>query len=245
MHTRPKIGITGHIGRDNPNTSITSSYMEALYACGGFPLLLPTLDDPSLWQEAARELDGFLFSGGGDIAPSLFGEETLQSCGEISPLRDAMELGLLQAVLKTSKPILGVCRGVQLLNVGLGGTLYQDIYQQNAQPEPWQHTQKLPDHLPCHDVLVAEGSLLHRIVGTLRLPVNSLHHQAVKACAPGLDICGQAPSGLIEALEKKGHPFFLGVQWHPERMWRTDGKEKAIFAAFVGACMQGRPASSG
>jgi putative glutamine amidotransferase len=236
MEYRPKIGITGHISKDNPNLSITNSYMEAIFACGGFPLLLPVKGSKELWLQAAKEMNGFLFTGGGDISPSRFGEETLQCCGEISPLRDAMELDLLDAVLPTGKPILGVCRGVQLMNVGLGGTLYQDIYQQNAQPFPQQHTQKLPDYLPAHDVIIEEGSLLHRIVKTARLPVNSLHHQAVKDCAPGLRISAKSSSGLIEAVEKQDHPFFLGVQWHPERMWHVEAAEKAIFDSFVDAC---------
>lgn len=236
MENRPKIGITGHIAKDNPNLSITNTYMEAIFACGGFPLLLPVNGNESLWLQAAREMDGFLFTGGGDISPSRYGEETLQCCGEISPLRDAMELDLLHAVLFTDKPILGVCRGVQLMNVGLGGTLYQDIYQQNAQPILQQHTQKLPDYLPAHDVFIEEGSLLHRIEKTTRLPVNTLHHQAVKDCAPCLCAVAKSSSGLIEAVEKKDHPFFLGVQWHPERMWHVDEAAKAIFESFIDAC---------
>ena len=236
MKRKPKIGVTGHISKENPNLSITLSYMEAIFACGGFPLLLPVKGDEALWLDAAEEFDGFLFSGGGDISPSLYGEDTLQCCGEISPLRDAMELGLLKAVLPTGKPILGVCRGIQLLNVGLGGTLYQDIYLQNAQTFQQQHTQKLPDYLPAHDVFIEEESLLHRIEKTVCLPVNTLHHQAVKDCAPDLVAVAKSASGLIEAIEKRDHPFFLGVQWHPERMWHVDAAAKAIFESFVDAC---------
>jgi putative glutamine amidotransferase len=215
---------------------MTNSYMEAIFECGGFPLLLPIKGAKELWHQAAMEMDGFLFTGGGDITPSLYGEETLQCCGEISPNRDAMELDLLSAVLPTGKPILGVCRGIQLLNVGLHGTLYQDIYLQNAQPILQQHTQKLPDHLPAHDIIIEEGSLLHRIEKTTRLPVNTLHHQAVKDCAPGVSIAARSSSGLIEAIEKQDHPFFLGVQWHPERMWHVDTAAKVLFESFVDAC---------
>jgi putative glutamine amidotransferase len=236
MGNRPKIGITGHISKDSPNLSITNSYMEAVFACGGFPLLLPIKGNEELWLQAAGEMDGFLFTGGGDVSPSRFGEETLQCCGEISPLRDTMELDLLNAILPTGKPVLGVCRGIQLLNVGLGGTLYQDIYLQNAQPFLQQHTQKLPDYLPAHDIIIEEGSLLHRIEKTTRLPVNTLHHQAVKDCAPGVSIAARSSSGLIEAIEKQDHPFFLGVQWHPERMWHVDTAAKVLFESFVDAC---------
>ncbi len=237
MNTRPKIGVTGLIAKDSPSLSIGMNYMEAVFACGGFPLLLPPKGDGAIWAQAANELDGFLFTGGWDVAPSRYGEETLQCCGEITPQRDEMELGLLSAVLPAGKPVLGICRGIQLLNVGLGGTLYQDIYQQNAQPVQQQHTQKQPDHLPSHDVFIEEGTLLHRIVKTTRLPVNTMHHQAVKNCAPCLFAAAKTSTGLIEAVEKKDHPYLLGVQWHPERMWHADEKAKAIFESFVNACI--------
>ena len=238
MKLKPKIGVTGHISKESPSLSIAPSYMEVIFACGGFPLLLPIKGDEDIWLQAAQELDGFLFTGGVDVSPSRYGEDTLQCCGEISPLRDDMELDLLKAVLTTGKPVLGICRGIQLLNVGLHGTLYQDIYLQNAQAFQQQHRQMLPDHLPAHDVIVKEGSLLHRIVNATRLPVNTFHHQAVKDCAPGLSAVAWSASGLIEAFEKKDHPFFLGVQWHPERMWHVDAAARAIFESFVDACTQ-------
>ncbi len=232
---KPKIGITAHVSKDN-NTSITTTYMDAVYASGGFPLLLPVLSDEKLWAEAAQELDGFLFSGGVDVQPQLYGEEIQLCCGDILPDRDVMELNLLKEVLKTQKPILGICRGIQLLNVGLGGTLFQDIYEQSAQSFPQQHYQKLPHHHPTHDVKVERNSLLYRIVKTESLPVNSLHHQAIKDCAPSLTIVGRTASGIIEAVEKADHPFFLGVQWHPERMWFANQQSKLLFDEFVLAC---------
>ncbi len=236
MKLRPKIGITGHVNKDSNSTSITTNYMDAIYACGGFPLLLPIVDDVNLWQEAARDLDGFLFSGGADVNPRLYGEEIHNFCAEILPARDEMELSLLKAVLPTRKPILGICRGIQLLNVGMGGTLYQDIFEQLAQTFPQQHNQRLPHHLPTHDVIISPDNLLYQIVKTEKLPVNSLHHQSVKDCAPTLTVTAKTASGVIEAVEKKDHPFFLGLQWHPERMWHADHFAKDVFDAFVGAC---------
>ncbi len=236
MNARPKIGITGHMNKDSNSTGITTNYMEAIYACGGFPLLLPILSDDQLWREAAQELDGFLFSGGADVNPRLYGEEIYPFCAEILPARDEMELELLKAVLPSEKPILGICRGIQLLNVGMGGTLYQDIYAQPAQTFSQQHYQKLPHHLPVHDVSIDRDSLLYQIVQTEKLPVNSLHHQSVKVCAPSLTVTARTASGVIEAVEKKDHPFFLGLQWHPERMWHADTNAKVVFDAFVRAC---------
>ena len=236
MKARPKIGITAHVNKDSNSTSITTNYMDAIYACGGFPLLLPILNDDQLWQEAAQELDGFLFSGGADVNPRLYGEEIYPFCAEILPTRDEMELTLLRAVLPTRKPILGICRGIQLLNVGMGGTLYQDIYEQPAQSFPQQHSQKLPHHLPSHDVMVEKDSLLYQIVRMEKLPVNSLHHQAIKDCAPCLRATAKTASGIIEAVEKKDHPFFLGLQWHPERMWHADISAMVVFDAFIRAC---------
>lgn len=242
MQLRPRIGVTGHVGKDSSRLSISGNYMEGLYACGAFPVLLPITGDEDMWRQAAQELDGFLFSGGGDIDPKHFGEETLQCCGEISPARDQMELALFKHVLPSQKPVLGICRGVQLLNVALGGTLYQDINAQNGQSIPMQHRQNMPEHLSSHDVFIEEGSLLQRIVKATRLPVNSLHHQAVKDCAPDLWAVAKAGTGLIEALEKKDHPFFLGVQWHPEMMWPTSAQAKAILQSFIDACAPGSAA---
>jgi putative glutamine amidotransferase len=242
MHSRPLIGVTGNVAKENARLNISGNYMEGLYACGAFPVLLPVTGDGDMWLQAVQELDGFLFSGGVDIDARYFGEETLQCCGEISPARDKMELDLLKAVLPSQKPVLGICRGLQLMNIGLGGTIYQDINAQNAQPIPMQHRQNMPEHLPSHDVLIEEGSLLHRIVKTTRLPVNSLHHQAVKSCGPGLCVVAKASTGLTEALEKKDHPFFLGVQWHPEMMWPYTAQAKAILQSFVDACAPGNTA---
>ncbi len=239
MRTKPLIGVTVNIAKENSRLSIAGTYMEGLFACGAFPVLLPITGDDDLWRQAALELDGFLFSGGVDIDARFFGEETLQCCGEVSPARDKMELDLLKAVLPSKKPVFGICRGVQLMNIGLGGTIYQDINAQGGQPIPMQHRQNAPEHLPSHDVYIEEGSLLHRIVKTTRLPVNSLHHQAVKDCAPGLCAVAKASTGLIEALEKKDHPFFLGVQWHPEMMWPYNTQAKAILQSFVDACAPG------
>lgn len=157
--------------------------------------------------------------------PFLFGEETQVHCGNVSPARDRMEMELLTQVMEAGKPILGICRGIQLINVALGGDIYQDIPSQTESLFPIAHSQPFSYAYPSHHVSVAEGSLLSGITGDASfIEVNSMHHQAVRTTAPGLIPCGFAPDGLIEALEKPDYPFLLGVQWHPEYLWKPTGK---------------------
>ena len=148
-----------------------------------------------------------------------------------------MELALLKLVMEAQKPILGICRGIQLINVGLGGSLYQDIPSQVKSDFPLAHRQTHAYKIPSHHVNVKEGSFLSRITGgCLSLEVNSMHHQAIKQTAPGLEACAWASDGIIEAIEMPDYPFLLGVQWHPEYLWQDNKQAAALFEAFVDAC---------
>ena len=182
--------------------------------------------------------DGFLFTGGPDINPFLFGEDTHLKCGNISAARDHLEFRLLSAAMDAGKPIFGICRGVQVLNVGLGGSLYQDIPSQTEREFPIAHQQPFYYNIPCHRVNITENTLLHSIChGETQIAVNSSHHQCVHIPAPGLVVSAVAPDGIIEAVEKPDYPnFFLGVQWHPEYLWDRDEAAMGLFQAFVDAC---------
>lgn len=144
-------------------------------------------------------------------------------------------MALLKLVMKTGKPVLGICRGIQLLNVALGGDIYQDIPSQFPQDFPIAHTQPFDYVIPSHKVEVVPGTLLARLTGGETLQVNSMHHQACRKIAPGLIACGHASGGLTEAIEKPDYPFFLGVQWHPEYLWEQDPAMRQLFEAFVKA----------
>lgn len=178
----------------------------------------------------AAACDGLLLPGGDDILPSLYGQEKSPDCGQQNPLRDELDPALLTAFLPTGKPILGVCRGMQMINVFRGGTLHQDI--KAIQKINHREHKLLKEGV--HSVTVTGGTLLHSILGQEEISVNTLHHQAVDRVGDGLVVSAVSPDGLVEAVELPGHPFLLGVQWHPEHM-RTP-EQKQILHAFVRAC---------
>lgn len=180
---------------------------------------------------AAAECDGLLIPGGDDIHPGLYGQAISEKCGKQNPLRDEIDPVILDVFLKTGKPILGVCRGIQMLNVHFGGTLYQDIKDsQTISHSDFRHRSK-----ERHTVSIEENTLLHKILGCSQISVNTIHHQAVDRLGQGLVVSARSPDGFVEALEWPEHRFFLGVQWHPELMQHHDAQMK-IITAFVDAC---------
>ena len=233
----PIIGITTHneMSQGHKMALLRRTYVEAVIAAGGTPLLIPS----GVGEEARRalygRLDGILFSGGGDIAIARFGGEPLASIIAVDEARDEIEFALLQAVVSDGKPFLGICRGCQVVNVALGGTLYTDIATQMPNAIKHAYSSVTERSLLAHPVEVVAGSRLADIVGEIRLSVNSLHHQGVKGIASALKPAAHAPDGLVEALELPGHPFGLAVQWHPEDLIDQPASLK-LFQAFVDAC---------
>lgn len=232
------IGLTPSHNTTNDDISMRPTYLRAIAAAGAIPVVLPLEADEEELRQLVDCLDGFLFAGGPDVHPFLFGEQTQAFCGEVSPARDHMELTLLPLVMAAGKPILGICRGIQVINISLGGTIYQDIPSQwNKDSDfPIAHSQVFSYTLPAHRVDVTAGTRLAHIAQDTVLQVNSMHHQAVKDVAPGLIVCGHGPDGLIEAVEKPDYPYLLGVQWHPEYLREKDAAAMRIFQSFVDAC---------
>lgn len=325
---KPLIGVLPRTERRSKNNGwalVTQrSITEALRACGALPVVLAETVDPDELREYVDELDGFVVPGGGDVEPALYGQRRLPECGPAEPyLRDAFEMALVPLVVAADKPLLGICRGNQVLNVALGGTLWQDLPSQlGTSPEPEgedarravelaregriAHSQGRPFELHTHEVRVVEGTRLASIVAgadalagkvvelaaqageeagsgpvagetwqdetrqdearqagerqtaedgrttgasgsfasgivanqpvnPAHLMVNSLHHQAVRDVAPGLEVTAYAPDGVIEGLDMPGKRFVMSVQWHPESLWEHDPAALAIFEAFVAA----------
>ena len=230
---KPIIALTPYFNIDKDEPYMRPAYIKAIRAAGGIPVILPLDLTAEELKQLADTFDGFLFTGGPDVHPFYFGEETQAHCGNVCLRRDIMELELLKLVMARRKPILGICRGVQLLNIGLGGDIYQDIPSQFQEDFPVAHTQPFGYEIPSHTVTVTKGTLLAGITGSDVLRVNSMHHQAVRNLAPGLTASGVAPGGLIEAVEMPGYPFLLGVQWHPEYLWERDEAARGIFERFV------------
>lgn len=209
-------------------TTAQSKYVESL-ARAGAQVRWVELADPDKAVAEALECDGLLLPGGGDIEPSLYGQARIPACGEPNALRDAAEPKLLHAFLAADKPILGICRGIQVLNAFLGGTLYQDI-------KPLEHVPHNDHWAKVHTVTLRRGTLLSEIIGQDTLLVNSQHHQVADQPAPGLAISALSEDGFIEGLEKPDARFCLGVQWHPEWLSDADPRAQALFNAFVKAC---------
>ena len=206
-------------------------YLFAIERAGGVPLMLPIVEDPDTIRQQIALIDGLVLSGGYDVSPAHYGEEPTALLEEIHPERDEYELLAIEAAEEMQKPLLGICRGMQILNVAYGGTLYQDIT--HAPGERVKHRQKAKRYEPTHSVDVIQGTLLSRIVNAETLATNSFHHQAIKQLAPGFVVNAQARDGVIEGIERPGNRFMLALQWHPEMMAANDPYMQALFRLFV------------
>ena len=238
MNHPPLIGISGSINSGETSQILPRCYAKAILAAGGIPVLLSNDMDDAMLQASLDRLDGILFSGGSDVDPNRYGEWPSLALGEVTPMRDDFEQRLINAAVARKMPVLGICRGIQIMNVGLGGSLWQDLPSQFRTEDgcqPMQHSQKAPDAHHSHEVIVEPGSRLAEILGCTRLWVNTFHHQAVKAPAPGLQVAAHATDGVIEAIVHEELPYYVGVQWHPERYFDTDEHAAALFRSFVEA----------
>ncbi|WP_078381798.1 gamma-glutamyl-gamma-aminobutyrate hydrolase family protein [Sutcliffiella halmapala] len=231
---KPIIGITSHVELDYKH-SLSNDYVQAIILAGGIPVILPIGVDPDVAQ-LVDKIDGLVVTGGGDIDPTLFGEEPHPNLGMISPGRDSFEIAMIEKMLAANKPILAICRGIQILNIAVGGDMYQDIYSQIDEPL-LQHAQKANRTHLSHYVTTTENSLLERITGKSKFKINSFHHQAVRNVPKPLVVSAHASDGIIEAIESVEHTFVLGVQWHPEPL-AVDGDaiSKQIFSRFLQSC---------
>lgn len=237
----PLIGITtrkSFTQANLPSISIQRAYTDAILQAGGAPILIPSDLPEAGWRLLFDRLDGLLFTGGGDIAVQRYGGDFHPSLGGVDESRDELELGLARLAVERGKPFLGICRGLQVLNVALGGTLYSDIASQLA--NALEHNAPGGDGLPArtrlmHPVTLRPASRLAQIAGAASLNVNSLHHQGIQTLAATLSAAASAPDGLLEAVEVTDHPFGLAVQFHPE--WLGDQPPiRRLWQAFVDAC---------
>lgn len=229
---KPVIAIP-QMGNDLFRIYMKSKYVQSLKRAGAKVRWIELGNT----EQAVRETlqcDGLLLPGGADIAPTYYAQEPTAQCGKPNPLRDTAERKMLEAFLPTGKPIFCICRGVQLLNVFCGGTLFQDI----KGSQKCRHSDFPSRAKGCHGITVTEGTRLRAILGVSRLKVNSMHHQAADAVGRALAVSAVSEDGFVEALEMPGHPFCLGVQWHPEHMRKGSRIQQHLFDSFVGACQK-------
>jgi putative glutamine amidotransferase len=205
---------------------------------GAVPLLIPHLDEHSLLRVLYEKVDGLLLPGGIDIDPAFYGESRHENLGRVDPEQDETELALARWAMEEGKPFLAICRGIQVLNVALGGSLFQDIQTQIPGAEKHDWHPGFPRNQMAHTATILPQTCLAQILGTTSLPVNSMHHQALKNVAPGLKVVARAPDEIIEAVEATEHTFAVGVQWHPEELIDTDSRAGHLFDALVEACQR-------
>lgn len=225
-------GIIPLYDREKDSYWMLPGYMKMLEEAGAVPMMLPLTEDKAILDYFLNICDGFLLTGGQDVSPSVYGEKQRKACGETCPDRDRMETYLLRECVRLDKPVLGICRGIQFMNACFGGTLYQDLpteYEGYAA----DHHMEAPYDRTAHLIEIAEGSLLHRIMGEKQIGVNSCHHQGVKELAPVFEEMARAEDGLIEAIYMPGKRFIVGVQWHPEFAYRKDLYSRKLVEAFV------------
>ena len=241
----PIIGITGTLKEDVDTVAerplgkfvrTDLDYVEGVAEAGGAPVVLPPVGDERAAGVLVQSLDGLLLSGGSDLDPGYYGEEPTPELGVTLPERDAFEMALVGLALRRGIPVFGICRGMQVLNVALGGTLYQDL------PSQWdgnvlKHRQAIHKWQPTHEVEVREGSYIAEVMGREVVKVNSYHHQGIKDLAEGLVATGRSTDGVVEAVEAKefSERWLLGVQWHAEAMRGAGPQQKSLFQAHVSA----------
>ncbi len=214
------------------------TYVDAIVRAGGAPMLIPLVEQQDVLQTIYERIDGLLLAGGGDVDPANYGETPIPELGKVDSLRDVVEIPLARWAIADGKPILGICRGIQVLNVALGGTLYQDIPSQLKSELVHDDSYTKQDWTyMAHDMRLASDSKVAEIFQTTSFPVNSLHHQSLKDVAPGLRAVGWAPDGVVEAVEGSNGKFIMGFQCHPEALQgAADVRWQALFRRFVESC---------
>jgi putative glutamine amidotransferase len=231
---QPLIGITCSYDQTERRFSLPEAYVEAVINAGGLPVVLPGHESIKKAAPYLASVKGLLLSGGGDVDPVYFNEEPTPALGEITPARDKFEIMLIKTALKKNIPLLGICRGIQVLNIACGGTVIQHI--PNKIKKPLKHSQAAPRSHPTHKVSILKPSLLASILKTQNSMVNSFHHQAVGSPAPDFMVNAVSSDGVIEGIENPRFRFVLGVQWHPECMVKNDVLSRRLFKAFIDAC---------
>jgi putative glutamine amidotransferase len=241
----PIIGITATLKEDVDTVAerplgrfvrADLDYVAGVAGAGGAPVVLPPVGEESAAEALIHSLDGLLLSGGSDLDPSYYGEKPVSELGVTLPERDAFEMALVGLALRRGMPVFGICRGMQVLNVALGGTLYQDLPSQWEQ-DPLKHRQDTPKWQPTHEVRVSEGSYIAEVMGRESVKVNSYHHQGIRDLAEGLVVTGRSSDGVIEAVEAEdlSERWLLGVQWHAEAMRGSGPQQESLFEAHVSA----------
>lgn len=229
------IGVIPLFDESKDSIWMLPGYMEGIRKAGGIPIILPLQVSNEELNQVYELCDGFLFTGGQDVNPNIYGEEISNQCGQIMEERDELEGRIFKRAYKEDKYILGICRGIHFINTQLGGTLYQDLPTQFQSESKVKHQMEAPYNRKVHNVYIEEKSPLYEVLGKKEIGVNSYHHQGIKKLGNDLQIMATASDGLIEAVCCKTKRFVWAVQWHPEYLYVSDENSQKIFKAFIQA----------
>lgn len=229
----PIIALTPLLDEERESYWMLPGYMKALEEQGAIPVMPPLTNRPDVLDYFLEACDGFVLTGGQDIAPALYGAEPSPRCGPAAPLRDGMDSYILRRAVELDKAVLGICRGIQLMNAVYGGTLYQDLSEEH--PSDLEHQMSPPYDRCAHTVQLTQGAPLHDLLQTAEYPVNSYHHQAIKDLSPSFQPMATAQDGLIEGIYMPDRRFVWGVQWHPELSYQSSAASRKILRAFLDA----------
>lgn len=232
--SKPNIGII-ICGVEQERQFVTDTYIRSVQCAGGLPVVIPFVRSHAAIKQYACLCDGFMFCGGGDISSLLFGQQPISISGSSDLKLDIFQIRLMQSVLKTQRPVLAVCRGMQVLNVALGGSIYQDLSMRRERSSNHMQVNVCRED-PSHMVRIKHNTQLHRILNSTTVFTNSYHHQAVHGLGKGLIASAHSADHVIEAIELPGHPFALGVQWHPECMIAKSKAMQSLFLHFLRLC---------
>ncbi len=232
------IGIScGFKDTREQNIVLNNDYINAVKKTGGIPIIIPPHLEIEALKSFKNKLDGLILSGGGDIDPFFFGEEPNFNINRIDPIRDKIEIELVKWSIKEKIPLLAICRGIQIINIACGGTIIQDLNQKNDKNQNHlKHQQQAPRRYPTHTVYLKKNSVFSDIFKAEEIKVNSFHHQAIKEPGDNLEITGRAADKVIEGIALNNHPFGIGVQWHPERMFDHYPEQRNLFKQFINKC---------
>ncbi len=228
---KPIVGVMPLWDEEKESIWMLPGYIDGIHMAGALSIVFPFTTDREELEELVGLCDGILLTGGDDVAPELYGEERLENMVSCCHIRDEMEAIVLDQAIERNLSVLGICRGIQFINVHLGGTLYQDLPSMHS--FGIGHHQSAPYDVPIHQVTILKDSPLYDLLGSERLDVNSYHHQAIKELSDQLEAMAYSPDGLVEAVRMKGQKFLWAVQWHPEFSYKVDESSRRIFRAFV------------
>lgn len=231
---KPIIALTPLVDQEQESTWMLPGYFEGIIEAGGIPVMLPLIKDLDEIKEVVQRFDGFIITGGHDVDPILYHEEKKDYCGVLCKERDEMEMVLIPEIIEQDKPIMGICRGHQMINVCLGGSLYQDLDKEYKLTEV--HRQPSPYDKPSHEVTVLEDTPLYSIIENEKMAVNSCHHQAIKELSSKLSPMAYSPEKLVEAFYMPKHRYVVGYQWHPEMIYKKSIENQKIFKDFIKVC---------